>query len=267
MNTPFPPTGESPESTAHSPSNSSWSWEPPGTSQSTSHSALESALEQIARPDGSDVADQVTTPRIETIQAEAPRSTPSRWGGLAFMLVLGAILGGAGGYYAARSGIVSTPTVAKSLTTTQTIIYNVTGVTGSTIETISSDGVPVLIGTTSTTSYQRAGFPAKLSDIKAGTRITVKGHQATKYDRTADRVLIVDAIVSGTIQEIASDLIEFKAPTGSITVALDASTQVYDARSHQPINPSSLHVGENATAYGAMLGSGAFGAAIITVSP
>lgn len=272
MNTPLPPPGESSESNTPSPRNPSWSWESAATSHlpsQPSQLAQERSFEQTTPSDRLDVAG-LDTARSEAIQARTPRPPSSHWGGLAFVLVLGAILGGIGGYFAGRSEVISPSVVKPTPVTAHTIIYNVTGVTGSTIETISSDGVPVLVYTNSTTSYQRAGFPATLSDIKAGARITIKGNDSTRYTRTADRILIVDAIVSGTIQKISGDSIELRASaaniTTTITVALDSSTQVYDQNSHQPVNRSSLHIGENATVYGAMLESGAFGAAIITVA-
>ena len=272
MNTPLPPTGESSEPNTPSPRHPSWSWESADTAQLPSQPALEPSLQQATSSDKFDVADLATT-HIEAIQAKAPRPprpASSRWGGLAFILILGAILGGVGGYLVGRSDIIIRSVIVPTSGTTHTIIYNVTGVTGSTIETISSDGVPVLVYTTTTTSYQRGGFPATLSDIKAGARITIKGKDATRYTRTADRILIVDASVSGMIQEISGDLIRLKVSTANstnnITVALDTSTRIYEQRSRQPVNRSSLHVGEKATAYGAMLESGAFGAAIIAVT-
>lgn len=196
-------------------------------------------------------------------------SATSPWGRTALIFVLGAILGVIVGYVTGHASVATAPrsTTTVNAPTSSTPIYNVTRVTGTSIMSVGPDGLPMLILTTNETTYQRAGLPAKFSDITAGSRIMVKGNQGTTYKRTASRILILDATISGKIQSIKDGNLVVKALAGSsISVALHPRTQIQDAVTHKSVNQSALHAGQTVHVYGEMTASGTFDAILIAVN-
>jgi hypothetical protein len=187
---------------------------------------------------------------------------------LALAFILGAVIGGVGGYLGAHTPIGQPAVVATPAVSASSSVYIVTGISGSTIQAIGTGGAVISIHTTGTTSYQEGGLPATFKDIKLGLQILVKGKTGTKFVRTATRILLIDPTVAGTIQTITSSGIVISVGGGStVTISITPGTRIVMASTSKPVALTSLHRGEKVKAYGKVMASGIFGAAVIDITP
>jgi hypothetical protein len=233
------------------PGSQPWAWEPSGPSSS---------------PPG----------RAEYMSASAPRNTnvarrslTSPLATYVAIFVLGAILGASAGYVGATASQRASASPRLTPTSaTSPITYVVIGVSGTSILTIqSNNGYHVMIHTTSTTSYQRAGLQGTFSDITVGLQLVVKGHINTVFSVTADTISVQDTRISGKIQSMsaANDTLTMLSGTEQFVVAFNAHTKFANGHTHQPLEQTALTVGSQIRAYGSFSAVGSFDAAVITL--
>lgn len=235
-----------------------WAWEDP----------------TLANSWGSDVVAELPPrqhmerrPRVQSALEAAPISRLSI---LATALVIGAILGGAGGYFAASSGKSSSAVVPKAThTATAPISYIVTGKGDQSIVAIRSDtGQSVLIATTSKTSFERAGLPDTFDDLSIGLQITLTGQTITSTNIDADSIQVQDTRLSGQIQSIDSTgdtRLTIVSGAKQFTISLTAHTKFVDYLTHQVLDRTALQVGKQIRAYGSISPTGPLAAAIIMI--
>lgn len=160
------------------------------------------------------------------------------------------------------TGATATPTPVPL----SEIVYTVTSVNGKTLVVVRPDGTPLIAHTSPDTSYQREGLSAAFTDISVGLRIKIRGQFQSDGSMAAARILIFDPSVSGTVASISASALTLSTKTGgSINVRLSSNTKIVDVKTHQPLELSSLKVGEKASVFGELKPDGAFDAVVVTV--
>ncbi len=237
-----------------------WAWEGPQSSTQSQGLASRSkivgaAVMQAKGPDPSIILNSI-----------------SPWGRFGLIFVLGLVLGGTGGYFYSHlkpSSQANVKTVVAQPTPVPAALgsYTVTGIQALNIMAIDSNGSPVLIHTTSATSYQRDGLVGRFSEIVPGLHITAKGKTGTEFSRIVGRILIQDASITGQIQSISSNTIIVSVSTGvTLTIDITPTTPIQNTSTHQLVAQSSLHTNGKITVYGLMLATGAFSAIVVDMS-
>jgi hypothetical protein len=244
-----------PDDPQHSPVRPSWAWEDP-TLVSTQK------LDAVSKS-----PQQQHSGRKPWVQSALEAAPISRLSFLATAFVIGAILGIAGGYF-----VVSSVKSASSIATPTTSIatsYIITGMGDQSIIAVRSDtGQPVLISTTSKTSFQRAGLPDTFDDLSIGLQITVTGQAVTSTHLDADTIQVQDTRLSGQIQGIDStgvSVLTIANGGSQFTISLTTHTRVVDSLTHQLLDLTALHVGLQIRAYGSLSPGGSLAAAIIMI--
>ena len=194
-----------------------------------------------------------------------PQKPP--WWRTVLILVMGMALGGVLVGVAALSGRLPTARapIGDAPTPLSSTVFVVVEMRGDTLACVDPKNQPMLIHTLTATTFEREGISVSDTDVSVGARIHVDGKVARDGSVFANSIAILDPALSGTITDITDGSLSLVRGGKTITVLLESDTRVLDAKSRQPLDPSSLRTDEAITVYGTMNAGGQFEALIVLV--